>query len=52
MSAALAEPAGNENAIDPFQAIEGVVILKNFGVDPFYVDPNIIGDAAMRQSFC
>ena len=51
LGAALAEAAGNQDAVDPFEPLEGVAVLERVGLDPFEVDLDRVGDAAVMERF-
>ena len=49
--AALAEAAGDEDAVDVLEIGRGVFALEDLAVDPVEVDLDPVGDAAMGQRF-
>ena len=49
LSAALAEAARHQNAVDVLEKRRRVFILEHFALDPVEIDLHLVGDAAMRQ---
>ena len=49
LRAALAEAAGNEDAVDPVEARRRVAVLQRLGLDPVEVDLDRVGDAAVVE---
>ena len=47
----LAEAARNENAVDAFKIGRRVLTLENLAFDPFELDLDAIGDAAVHERF-
>ncbi len=48
-SAALAEAAGHEDAVDVLEEGRRVLALEHFGLDPVEIDLDLVGDAAVRE---
>src|SRR5665648_913460 len=51
LGAALAESARHENAVDVLEIGGGVLALEHLRLDPFEIDLDLVGDAAMDQRF-
>src|SRR5216684_2611984 len=49
LGAALAEAAGDEDAVDAFELDDRVLLLEDLGIEPIQIDAHIVGDAAMGQ---
>ena len=47
--AAFAEAPRHEDAVDVFEMRDGVLVFEDFGLKPFDVDADIVGDAAVGQ---
>ena len=47
--AALAEAAGDEDAVHAVKLLHGVGLLEDFGIDPVELDFDVVGDAAMGE---
>ncbi len=47
--AALAEAAGNQDAVHRLEMLHRVALLEDLAVEPVELDPDVIGDAAMAQ---
>src|SRR6202012_158247 len=49
LRAALAEAAGHQDAGDVLQGRPRVLVLEPLALDPVELDPDLVGDAAVRQ---
>ena len=49
LGAALAEAAGHQDPVDPFQAVDRALGFEDLGIEPVHLDPDVVGDAAVGQ---